>query len=116
MWTHFAKKLFSGNPAAIVFIDEHKDKNDQWMQSFSTELNLSETAYLKVLGQNSWNLRWFTPLLEVDLCGHATLATVKTLIHTKRLNYDEKVTVNSPLSFPLLMVRNSSLWIFLQNQ
>jgi len=90
----FCNKAFSGNPAAIVFLDGH-DKNDQWMQSFSTELNLSETAYLKVLGQNSWNLRWFTPLLEVDLCGHATLATVFTLIHTKRLNYDEKVTFHT---------------------
>lgn len=72
----FADELFSGNPAAVCILD--KEANAKWMQSVAAEMNLSETAFLYSVG-DSYNLRWFTPTVEVDLCGHATLASAHIL-------------------------------------
>ena len=72
----FADELFSGNPAAVCILDKEADEN--WMQSVAGEMNLSETAFLYSVG-DSYNLRWFTPTVEVDLCGHATLASAHIL-------------------------------------
>lgn len=70
----FTDKLFAGNPAAVCFVDEFPD--DSLMLSIAKENNLSETAFLKPLGEaGRYHLRWFTPAAEVDLCGHATLAS-----------------------------------------
>lgn len=67
---------FSGNPAGVVMLCEQA--SDQWMQSIAKEINLSETAF--VLEQDgNYHLRWFTPITEVDLCGHATLAAAHVL-------------------------------------
>lgn len=68
----FTQEAFRGNPAAVVFLERQRD--DQWMRSFAAEMRHSETAFM--LGDN---LRWFTPVDEVDLCGHATLATAHAL-------------------------------------
>ncbi len=68
----FAERPFGGNPAAVCPLDEWLD--DDVMQSIAVENNLSETAFL-VGGNGVYDLRWFTPAYEVDLCGHATLAT-----------------------------------------
>jgi PhzF family phenazine biosynthesis protein len=73
----FADAPFTGNPAAVVVLDEPAD--DTWMQSVAAEVNLSETAFVRPLSSGSWSLRWFTPTIEVDLCGHATLATAHHL-------------------------------------
>ncbi|MFD2164989.1 PhzF family phenazine biosynthesis protein [Thalassotalea euphylliae] len=73
----FTNKLFSGNPAAVIVLDEWLD--DQLMLSIATENNLSETAYVKPLGENRFAIRWFSPLAEIDFCGHATLASSKVL-------------------------------------
>lgn len=78
----FADKPFTGNPAAIVFLDEPKD--DAWRQSIAAELNLSETAFVEPEG-DSLRLRWFTPTTEVSLCGHATLAAAHALWESGRL-------------------------------
>jgi len=72
----FTDKIFSGNPAAICVLTEPKD--EAWMQNVAREMNLSETAFLFKQGEG-FNLRWFTPTTEVDLCGHATLATAHIL-------------------------------------
>lgn len=73
----FAEKVFEGNPAGICVLD--KWLPDQLMQDITTENNLSETAFT-VKGKDSYHLRWFTPGGEIDLCGHATLATAYLLL------------------------------------
>jgi PhzF family phenazine biosynthesis protein len=72
----FSAKPFGGNPAAVCVLAHAADK--KWMQHVAREMNLSETAFLFRAG-DGWNLRWFTPLVEVDLCGHATLASAHVL-------------------------------------
>jgi PhzF family phenazine biosynthesis protein len=72
----FASKLFEGNPAAVVPLDEWLP--DKTMQSIAEENNLSETAFF-VPKDKKFHIRWFTPKGEVDLCGHATLATAYVL-------------------------------------
>lgn len=70
----FADQLFAGNPAAVVPLDEWLP--DEQMQRIAAENNLAETAfYVKKKGDGQYHIRWFTPTIEVDLCGHATLAT-----------------------------------------
>ncbi|MCP4202879.1 MAG: PhzF family phenazine biosynthesis protein [bacterium] len=75
----FAAKPFSGNPAAVCLLPEAAPAD--WMQSVANEIHLSETAFL-VPGDDSFGLRWFTPKIEVDLCGHATLASAHVLWET----------------------------------
>lgn len=73
----FASRPFAGNPAAVCML--HKAMPESWMQSVASEFNLSETAFLLPQEQGLWSLRWFTPTCEVNLCGHATLASVHVL-------------------------------------
>lgn len=75
----FASRPFTGNPAAVCVCSE--PAHDSWMQALAAEMNLSETAIVWPEG-NGWRLRWFTPTVEVDLCGHATLATAHILLET----------------------------------
>jgi PhzF family phenazine biosynthesis protein len=72
----FTTERFRGNPAAICVLADARD--DAWMASVAREMNLSETAYLQ-RRNDGWSLRWFTPSVEVDLCGHATLASAHSL-------------------------------------
>lgn len=72
----FTAQPFAGNPAAVCMLAHAADK--RWMQQVAREMNLSETAFLFRQG-DAWNLRWFTPATEVDLCGHATLASAHVL-------------------------------------
>lgn len=69
----FTDQLFGGNPAAVVITEEWLD--DTLMQSIATENNLSETAFLKPVENNHYHIRWFSPLTEIDFCGHATMAS-----------------------------------------
>ncbi len=72
----FTDRPFAGNPAAVVPLDAWRA--DSWLQNVAMEMNLSETAYL-VPNADGYDLRWFTPKVEVDLCGHATLASALVL-------------------------------------
>jgi PhzF family phenazine biosynthesis protein len=72
----FTAKPFAGNPAAVCILPQPMD--EQWMQNVAREMNLSETAFL-LRQADGFQLRWFTPAVEVDLCGHATLASAHTL-------------------------------------
>jgi predicted PhzF superfamily epimerase YddE/YHI9 len=72
----FTNRPFGGNPAAVCWLDAAADP--QWVQSVAAEMNLSETAFARRLPEG-YELRWFTPTTEVDLCGHATLATAHAL-------------------------------------
>ncbi|MDE2995631.1 MAG: PhzF family phenazine biosynthesis protein [Bacteroidota bacterium] len=73
----FTKTPFAGNPAAVCVVDSFPDEG--LMQQVANEMNLSETAFVCPRPDGGWNLRWFTPTNEVDLCGHATLATSHVL-------------------------------------
>ena len=82
----FTSRPFAGNPAAIVPLDEWL--SDDVMQAIAMENNLAETAFFKK-GENGYDLRWFTPTVEMDLCGHATLATGYLIFEV--LGTEEKV-------------------------
>ncbi|MFJ3906839.1 PhzF family phenazine biosynthesis protein [Streptomyces sp. NPDC090025] len=78
----FTDRPFSGNPAGVLLLDSFPA--DDWLRRVAAEVNLSETAFAHPLppgGPADWALRWFTPTTEVDMCGHATLATAHVL-HT----------------------------------
>jgi PhzF family phenazine biosynthesis protein len=72
----FTGQRFAGNPAAVCLLEESRDES--WMQLVAREMNLSETAFL-LRRDDAFGLRWFTPTMEVDLCGHATLASAHFL-------------------------------------
>ena len=72
----FTNKLFTGNPAAVCPLEEWL--SDEVMLSIASENNLSETAFVNI-NSSPFFIRWFTPTTEVDLCGHATLATARIL-------------------------------------
>ena len=72
----FTHSPFSGNPAAVCMLAEERPA--KWMQCVAAEMNLSETAFLWPLAEG-YSLRWFTPSIEVELCGHATLASAHIL-------------------------------------
>ncbi len=82
----FTDRAFSGNPAGVCILPEPRD--DNWMQNVAREMNLSETAFLQKQEQG-FGLRWFTPTVEVDLCGHATLASAHILWEQGVLNPNE---------------------------
>jgi PhzF family phenazine biosynthesis protein len=72
----FTNRPFTGNPAGVCILAEPEP--DWWMQDVAREMNLSETAFL-IPHEEGYDLRWFTPIAEVDLCGHATLASAHVL-------------------------------------
>jgi PhzF family phenazine biosynthesis protein len=78
----FAREPFRGNPAAVCLLTEAR--TDQWKQAVAAEMNLAETAFIErpATPGGSFGLRWFTPTVEVDLCGHATLASAHILWET----------------------------------
>lgn len=82
----FADRPFAGNPAAVCLLDGPRDAS--WMQDVAREMNLSETAFVHPTG-DGFGLRWFTPAVEVELCGHATLASAHVLWETGMLTPDD---------------------------
>lgn len=79
----FTDQPFAGNPAGVCILQEAK--SEEWMRNVAREMNLAETAFL-VKQNDVYNLRWFTPAIEVDLCGHATLASAHILWETGQLS------------------------------
>jgi PhzF family phenazine biosynthesis protein len=84
----FTDHAFAGNPAAVCLLPSWRD--DHWLGAVASEMNLSETAYL-VKNPDSFDLRWFTPKVEVDLCGHATLASAHVLWEQGAAKTDEEI-------------------------
>lgn len=103
----FAETVFSGNPAAVCPLDQWLD--DATMQNIAMENNLAETAFVVRQG-DGFQIRWFTPTVEVDLCGHATLATAHVLFHHLGLSGDT-IPFFSPRSGPLNVYRQGELLI-----
>ena len=92
----FTSEAFAGNPAAVCFLDTERDAT--WLQSVAAEMNLSETAFLlPIEGSNGpvWSLRWFTPSVEIDLCGHATLASAHAIWETGRQPAHSRATFST---------------------
>jgi len=103
----FAENVFSGNPAGVVPLDQWLD--DSVMQNIAMENNLAETAFIVQNGEG-FHIRWFTPTVEVDLCGHATLATAHVLYN--HLNFPgEVIPFFSHHSGPLNVYRQGELLI-----
>ena len=118
----FADKLFSGNPAAVVILESAL--KDDVMQSIAAENNLSETAFVNI-NESCFSIRWFTPSIEVDLCGHATLASARILFEYypalagEEINFDSKsgnlkvtkgdrgLCLNFPADYPIEAESNS---------
>lgn len=92
----FTDRPFAGNPAGVCLLDADDWPDETWMRRVAAELNLSETAFAHPLRDHpdaDWALRWFTPAVETDLCGHATLATAHALHSDRRT--DETVRFSS---------------------
>ncbi|HFG6965046.1 PhzF family phenazine biosynthesis protein [Acinetobacter baumannii] len=99
----FTKELFRGNPAAVIVGKEWPDAD--LMQKIALENNLSETAFVKIIDSENYEIRWFTPTVEVDFCGHATLASAFVLFK----DFTEKKTLN-------FHVRNLGLFVVHQDE
>ena len=102
----FTATPFAGNPAAVCVLPEPRD--DRWMQDVAQEMNLSETAFLTHQA-DGFNLRWFTPAVEVDLCGHATLASAHVLWETGHLQLGEQARFHTRSG--LLLAERKGAWI-----
>lgn len=103
----FADRPWAGNPAAVCILDGPVD--EAWMKSVAREMNLSETAFLHRESESEYRLRWFTPKVEVDLCGHATLASAHVLWEDRHLAPTEPARFLTR-SGPLAAVRREG-WI-----
>jgi PhzF family phenazine biosynthesis protein len=101
----FTERVFGGNPAAVIPLDSWLD--DTLMQRIASENGLSETAFFVRTGPARAGLRWFTPATEVDLCGHATLATAHVLFN--QLGQAESPVVFDTKSGPLSVTRRGPL-------
>src|SRR4030043_1692928 len=102
----FTDKPFSGNPAGVCILEEPADES--WMQNVAAEMNLSETAFL-FRKEDGFNLRWFTPKMEVDLCGHATLASAHILYTEGHLKPGQKADFHTKSG--LLKAEHKNGWI-----
>lgn len=102
----FTDRPFAGNPAAICLLND--PATESWMQDVAREMNLSETAFL-VPKQGDWSLRWFTPEGEVELCGHATLASSHFLWEEGHLDPDDEARFHTLSG--LLTARRKDKWI-----
>lgn len=102
----FTDKRFAGNPAAVCILSEPAE--EAWMQDVAREMNLSETAFL-VERDHGYNLRWFTPAVEVALCGHATLASAHVLWEERHLDAASEIRFHTKSG--LLTARRQGAWI-----
>ena len=107
----FTEQPFRGNPAAVCVLDTPRD--DAWMLAVAAEMNLSETAFVVVDDAgDQLPLRWFTPRVEVDLCGHATLATAHVLWESGTRSPEEPLvfaTASGPLT--CTVDRDETIWM-----
>ena len=85
----FTEKAFKGNPASVCFLREEKDSS--WMQKVAKEINLPTTAFIHSLNKE-YHLRWFTPITEIPICGHGTLASSYFLWEKGFMDKDKCIT------------------------
>lgn len=104
----FTNAHFGGNPAAVRLLPEPGD--ERWMQRVAQEMNLAETAFLHPQ-QDGFHLRWFTPVVEVELCGHATLASAHVLWEEGHLQLEEQARFYTRSG--LLTAERQGAWMLL---
>jgi predicted PhzF superfamily epimerase YddE/YHI9 len=104
----FTDRPFAGNPAAVVPLQEWRE--NQWLQNVAMEMNLSDTAFLVANG-NGFDLRWFTPKAEVDLCGHATLASAVVLAEIGKLADGARVAFSTRSAVLTAERQGSLFWL-----
>ena len=104
----FADRPFAGNPAAVCVLSSPGDP--EWMQQVAREMNLAETAFL-VRRRDGFDLRWFTPTVEVDLCGHATLASAHVLWEEGHLNPAETARFHTKSGVLTASRQASLIWL-----
>ena len=103
----FTQEKFGGNPAGVVILPDGADfPSDELMVKTAAELRYSETAFIRNLGGGEFNVRYFTPAAEVDLCGHATIASFKALLYAGIIEDNAKY-INHTLSGDLEIVVNN---------
>jgi PhzF family phenazine biosynthesis protein len=102
----FTDELYKGNPAGVCLLTEKRP--DEWMQAVAAEMNLSETAFV-LKAENDYDLRWFTPKVEMDLCGHATLASAHILWETDTVPEQKEIRFQTRSG--LLTVSKQKDWI-----
>ncbi|MAU96526.1 MAG: isomerase [Fulvimarina sp.] len=107
----FTDRLFAGNPAAVVPLADWLP--DETMLAIAAENNLSETAFLVPAGEATWELRWFTPAIEVPLCGHATLATAFVLAEVLK-ETAETLTFSTRMVGDLTVTRDAGGWFVMR--
>jgi len=101
----FAEQVFSGNPAGVCWLDKAID--EETMQNIAAENNLAETAFISRAGDD-YNLRWFTPETEIDLCGHATLASA--FVISSFVDVNKEVMRFNTLSGVLTVIKSGDLF------
>ncbi|RDX84977.1 hypothetical protein CR513_33899, partial [Mucuna pruriens] len=118
----FTDLPFKGNPTAVCFLEEEEERNHRWLQAVAAEFNISQTCFLTRIADNGtsnprFRLRWFTPITEVKLCGHATLAAAHTLFSTGLVDSDiiELVTLSGLLTAKRIPAINISSASNMQN-
>ena len=95
----FTDVVFGGNPAGVCIFDSFDDVSDETLLNIAQENNLAETAYIVEKDPQNWELRWFTPDLEMDLCGHATLASAHVVFaHVIKDHKMEKISFHTRYS------------------
>ncbi len=104
----FSDRPFGGNPAAVCVLSS--PRNEEWMQLVAREMNLAETAFL-VGRPGGYDLRWFTPTCEVDLCGHATLASAHTLWEDEYLAGDATARFHTRSGVLTADRRDGLIWL-----
>jgi PhzF family phenazine biosynthesis protein len=103
----FSNQPFAGNPGAVCILPQPRDA--EWMQSVAREMNLSEETAFLVKREQGYDLRWFTPTVEVDLCGHATLASAHVLWEQGELKASEPACFHTRSG--ALTARKEGTWI-----
>ncbi len=104
----FTDRAFSGNPAAVCLLEA--ERGAEWMQLVAAEMNLAETAFL-VRRPDGFGLRWFTPSCEVDLCGHATLASAHALWENGQLAPDATARFHTRSGVLTAERRDGTIWL-----
>ena len=105
----FTADAFQGNPAAVCLLRE--EATAAWMQAVAAEMNLSETAFVQRRADSGFSIRWFTPTVEVPLCGHATLAGAHMLWEEKVVSHSEPILFHAEAG--ALTARREADWICL---
>jgi PhzF family phenazine biosynthesis protein len=100
----FSSKPFQGNPAAVVIL--HETLTDKLMQNIAQEMNLSDTGFILIRDNQQPLLRWFTPSLEIELCGHATLASAHIYFSEVDTSIDE-ITFDTKSSGPITIAKEN---------